>query len=222
MSNLFSEDVLIEQPAIRLFKDVLDWQTLNCFDEIFGANGTLGREHRGEVVLISRLRSSLEKLNPSLPSIALELAVTELTRDRSTLPLVAANQDVYKLIKDGVKVKFKDDKGLQREETVRVMDWEIPTNNDFLFTSQFWVTGNIYTRRTDLLGFVNGLPLVFIELKASHKQLENAYRDNLRDYKDSIPHLFWYNAFIILSNGSATRLGSLSAEWEHFNEWKRI
>ena len=185
-------------------------------------NVSFGRENKGEVVLISRLRPALVKLNPALPTVALELAITELTRDRSTLPLVAANQNVYDLIKDGVKVKFKDDEGRQREETVRVMDWEHPEENDFLLTSQFWVTGNIYTRRTDLLGFVNGLPLVFIELKASHRQLEHAFQDNLRDYKETIPQLFWYNALIILSNGSATRLGSLSAEWEHFNEWKRI
>ena len=225
MSNPFSEDALIEQPAIRLFKDVLEWQTVNAYDETFGANGTLGREHRGEVVLVSRLRPALEKLNPALPSVAIELAIAELIRERATLLPVAANQDVYKLIKDGVKVKFKDDSeayGRQREETVRVMEWENPKENDFLLVSQLWVTGNIYTRRTDLLGFVNGLPLVFIELKASHKQLAHAYRDNLRDYKETIPQLFWYNALIILSNGSATRLGSLSAEWEHFNEWKRI
>ncbi|HAW52082.1 MAG TPA: DEAD/DEAH box helicase, partial [Flavobacteriales bacterium] len=220
--NLFSEDNLIEQPAIRLFKDGLGWQTVNAYDETYGENGSLGREHRGEVVLVSRLRPALVKLNPELPAVALELAITEIIRDRSMLPLVAANQNVYDLIKDGVKVKFKDDEGQQREETVRVIDWEHPTENDFLLTSQFWVTGNIYTRRTDLLGFVNGLPLVFIELKASHRQLEHAYQDNLRDYKETIPQLFWYTTFIILSNGSATRLGSLSAEWEHFNEWKRI
>lgn len=222
MNNPFTEDTLIEQPAIRLFKDVLEWQTVNCYDETFGANGTLGREHRGEVVLVSRLRPALEKLNPTLPSVAIELAIAELIRERATLLPVAANQDVYKLIKDGVKVKFKDDEGRQREETVRVMEWEHPKENDFLLTSQFWVMGNITPKRTDLLGFVNGLPLVFIELKASHKQLAHAYRDNLRDYKETIPHLFWYNALIILSNGSFTRLGSLSAEWEHFNEWKRI
>ena len=192
-----------------------------CYKETFGENGTLGRENQGEVVLVSRLRPALVKLNSTLPSVAIELAITELIRDRSTLPLVAANQNVYNLIKDGVKVKFKDEKGIQRDETVRVMDWEHPKENDFLLTSQFWVTGDIYTRRPDLLGFVNGLPLVFIELKATHKQLENAYRNNLRDYKDTIPQLFWYNALIILSNGSATRLGSLSAEWEHFNEWKK-
>jgi type I restriction enzyme R subunit len=231
MANPFSEDALIEQPAIRLIKDGLGWQAVNAYDEIFGEDGGrdvavqrlyLGREHRGEVVLVSRLRPVLEKLNPDLPAVAIELAITEIIRDRSTLPLTAANQDVYKLIKDGVKVKFKDEQGRNREETVRVMEWEHPTENDFLLVSQFWVTGDIYTKRPDLLGFVNGLPLVFIELKASHRQLEHAYQDNLRDYKETIPHLFWYNAFIILSNGSATRLGSLSAEWEHFNEWKRI
>jgi len=224
MSNPFSEDALIEQPAIRLFKDGLGWQTVNAYDETYGENGSLGREHRGEVVLVSRLRPALAKLNPDLPAVALELAITEIIRDRSTLPLTAANQDVYKLIKDGVRVKFKDDEGRNREETVRVIEWnpERVNENDFLLVSQFWVTGNIYTKRPDLLGFVNGLPLVFIELKASHRQLEHAYQDNLRDYKETIPQLFWYNALIILSNGSATRLGSLSAEWEHFNEWKRI
>ncbi|MFZ5904112.1 MAG: type I restriction endonuclease subunit R [Chloroflexota bacterium] len=220
--SLFTEDALVEQPAIRLFRDTLGWPTINCYEETFGAEGSLGREHKGEVVLLSRLRRALKKLNPDLPAVAIELAVTEITRDRSTLPLTAANQDVYKLIKDGVKVKFKDEQGKNREETVRVMDWEVPAENDFLLVSQFWVTGNIYTKRPDLLGFVNGLPLIFIELKASHRQLEHAYQDNLRDYKEAIPHLFWYNALIILSNGSATRLGSLSAEWEHFNEWKRI
>ena len=109
MRNSYTEDALIEQPAIRLFKDVLEWQTVNCYDETFGANGTLRREHRGEVVLVSRLRPALEKLNPALPSVAIELAITEITHERSTLLPVAANQDVYKLIKDGVKVKFKED-----------------------------------------------------------------------------------------------------------------
>ncbi len=80
----------------------------------------------------------------------------------------------------------------------------------------------MYTRRADLIGFVNGLPLVFLELKASHRRLERAYHDNLSDYKDTIPQLFWYNAFIILSNGSQSRIGSLTAGWEHFFEWKKI
>ncbi len=111
MSNPFTEDALIEQPAIRLFKDVLEWQTVNCYKETFGENGTLGRENQGEVVLVSRLRPALVKLNSTLPSVAIELAITELIRERSTLLPVAANQNVYDLIKNGVKVKFKDEKG---------------------------------------------------------------------------------------------------------------
>ena len=85
-----------------------------------------------------------------------------------------------------------------------------------------WVTGEVYTRRADLIGFVNGIPLVFIELKAAHKNLKNAYNDNLRDYKNTVPQLFWYNAFIVLSNGSQTRVGTITSSWEHFSEWKKI
>ena len=106
--------------------------------------------------------------------------------------------------------------------TVRVIDWDHPDRNDFFLASQFWITGEIYKRRADLVGFVNGLPLVFVELKASHKRLEHAFRDNLRDYKTAIPQLFPYNALIILSNGSASRIGTLSSRWEHFNDWKKI
>jgi type I restriction enzyme R subunit len=138
----FTEDILIEQPAIRFFKDVLRWEIVNCYEETFGENGLLGREHRGEVVLISRLLPALQKLNPTLPPIAVENAITEITRDRSTLPLVAANQDVYRLLKDGVKVTFKDEQGIQKTENVRIVDWDNPTENDFLLTSQFWITGN--------------------------------------------------------------------------------
>lgn len=93
--NMFTEDTLIEQPAIRLFKDALEWQTVNCYKETFGENGTLGRENQGEVVLVNRLRPALVKLNPALPSVAIELAITELIRERATLLPVAANQDVY-------------------------------------------------------------------------------------------------------------------------------
>ncbi len=88
--------------------------------------------------------------------------------------------------------------------------------------SQFWVQGELYRRRADLVGFINGLPLLFVELKASHRRLEHAYNDNLRDYKTAIPRLFWYNAFIVLSNGSESRLGSVTAPWGHFAEWKRV
>jgi type I restriction enzyme R subunit len=103
-----------------------------------------------------------------------------------------------------------------------VVDWDDPAHNDFLLCSQFWVTGEMHTRRADLVGFVNGLPLLFIELKAAHRRLETAFTGNLRDYKDTVPQLFWPNALIILSNGSQSRVGSVTAGWEHFAEWKKV
>lgn len=217
----FTEDELIEQPAIALFAE-LGYETARCFRESYGAHGTLGREHQGEVVLTRRLRAALERLNPGLPDEAISTAIGDLTRDRSALSPVHANQEVYRLLKDGVKVTFRDERGEDQVETVRVIDWNEPQNNDFLLASQLRVTGDIYRRRADLVAFVNGLPLVLFELKASHKRLEDAYNHNLRDYKSTIPQLFWYNAFNILSNGSQSRIGTITAEWEHFAEWKRI
>jgi type I restriction enzyme R subunit len=220
-SSDYSEDTLVEQPAIALFSE-LGYETLNCFHETFGEHGTLGRETSGDVILTARLRIALERLNPGLPPIAINLAIEELTRDRGVMSLANANREIYQLLKNGVKVAFPISEDEESFETVRVIDWNNPSNNDFFLASQFWVSGEMYKRRADLVGFVNGLPLVFIELKAVHRRLETAYSNNLRDYKDTIPQLFWYNAFIILSNGSQSRIGSLTAEWEHFAEWKKI
>ena len=221
MNSDYSEDSLVEQPAIALFAE-LDWETANCFQEKFGENGTLGRETPNEVVLVPRLRAALLRLNPDLPTEAIALAIEELTRDRSALSPANANREVYKLLKDGVKVSFLDADNEEKVETVQVIDWNKPSNNDFFLASQFWMSGEMYKRRADLVGFVNGLPLVFIELKASHKRLEYAYKKNLRAYRNEIPQLFWYNNFIILSNGSQSKIGSMTAEWEHFSEWKKI
>jgi type I restriction enzyme R subunit len=136
---------------------------------------------------------------------------------------VAANREVYELLRDGVRAEFLDPKtGEAASEYVRVVDWDRVENNDFLLVNQFWVTGEMHTRRADLIGFVNGLPLLFVELKANQKKLKSAFDDNLWDYKDTIPHIFWYNAAIILSNGSESVIGSVSAAWEHFAEWKKI
>src|SRR5713226_9067195 len=217
----YSEDVLVEQPTIALFA-TLGYETANTFYEKLGKNGTLGRETYSEVVLVPRLRAALQRLNPGLSHEVIELAIEELTRDRSVLSSANANREIYRLLKQGINIRISAEEDAGLIETVRVIDWNIPTNNDFFLASQFWISGEMYKRRADLVGFVNGLPLIFIELKATHKGLENAYQDNLRDYKDTIPHIFWYNAFIILSNGHQSKIGSMTAGWEHFFEWKKI
>ncbi|ACD91481.1 type I site-specific deoxyribonuclease, HsdR family [Chlorobium limicola DSM 245] len=274
-SNPYTEDQLVEQPAIGLFAE-LGWATVSALDETFGVaepspghfghslpedegNGnsriSLGRETKGDVVLASRLGVALVRLNPLLPPEAITAAMDELTRDRSAMLLEAANREVYLLLKEGIRVSVADTEpspgfplpegegaeappstfgrragnndslqkyGGQKIVRVRVVDWEHPENNDFLLVSQFSVTGQLYTCRPDLVGFVNGLPMVVIELKKPGVPARTAFDENLRHYKEQIPSLFWYNALLIASNGTESRVGSLTADWERFFEWKRI
>ena len=218
----YGELLLVEQPAIDLLVE-LGWKHRNLYAETFGEKGTEGRDSEHQVVLTRRLRAALEKLNPDLPDDAYAQAIEQLARDRSKQLPVNANHEFYDLIKDGVKVTGPDEHGGQTTETLRVIDWTTPDNNDFFLTSQMWVAGDMYRRRCDLLGFVNGLPLVFIELKKPTVPLKSAFDDNLRDYRgQSIPQLFHPNAFIVLSNGSDTKVGTLTSAWEHFFDWKRV
>jgi type I restriction enzyme R subunit len=164
MPHAYSEDQLVEQPAIEVFA-ALGWETVSARDEVFGPGGALGRETKAEVVLEPRLRAALTRLNPTLPPEAITFAVDTLTRDRSAMSLVAANREMYEVMKDGIQVFVLDhEHGGQKAERVKVVDWQDAEANDFLLVSQMTVTGALYTCRTDLLGYVNGLPLV-VELK---------------------------------------------------------
>ena len=220
-THAYTEDQLVEQPAIGLFAG-LGWSTVSALEETFGVTGTLSRETKGDVVLVSRLRAALERLNPALPAEAITSAIDELTRDRSAMSLEAANREVYLLLKAGIRVSIADrepspqpsaslqvfpcpkergnKEGGQRDERLRVVDWEHPENNDFLLVSQFSVTGDLYTCRPDRVGFVNGLPLVVIELKKPGVPARAAFDENLTHYKEQIPALFWFNALLIASN----------------------
>lgn len=220
-SHDYSEDTLVEQPAIALFES-LGWVTGNLYAEWTGSFSSEGRQTQQDVVLEGRLRAALSKLNPDLPNEAINLVVEELARDRSKLLPVNANQEVYRLLKDGVPVSVTDEHGRNTLKVAKVIEWGKVEENDFFLASQFWVKGDYHTRRTDLLGFVNGIPLLFVELKATHKTLKAAYDDNLTDYRTVIPQLFTYNGALMLSNGSQTVVGSTFSPWEHLFEWKRI
>ena len=217
----FSEDQLVEQPAIRLFAE-LGWETINAYSEAMGPDGTLARDNKSQVYLLARLRSAIERLNPGTPTEAIEQAVAEITKPRTGMHYARANQEVHTLMRDRVEVSLRQTDGTIQPGRLTVIDWENPQNNDFLLVSQLWVHSDLYHRRTDLVGFVNGIPLVFIELKASHKNLKNAYDQNLTDYRDTIPHLFIPNGFLMLSNGVETKVGTITSGWEFFSEWKKI
>jgi type I restriction enzyme R subunit len=180
----YSEDILVEKPTIELFAE-LGYETANTFHEKLGKYGTLGRETDNEVVLVPRLRIALQSLNPDLPHEAIELAIEELTRDRSALSPANVNQEIYQLLKQGIPIRISASEDAELVEVVQVIDWKESTNNDFFLASRFWISGEMYRKRADLVGFVNGLPLLFIELKTAHKRVEDAYNKNLRDYKDT-------------------------------------
>jgi type I restriction enzyme R subunit len=233
-TDINSEDRLVQKTFAEHLRDQLGWESIYAWnEETFGPDGTLGRADTREVVLTRDLRAALVRLNPELPPAAIADAVQQMTRHDFTRSLLQHNQAFYKLIRDGVPVSYKDDNGVQRDARARVIDFQSgrgadgQPNNRFLAVRELKITGLRtpgYNRRADIVCFVNGLPLVFIELKAIYKNIRRGFDDNLRDYmqQDTIPHAFHHNAFLIVSNGHRARYGSITSGWEHFAEWKRL
>src|SRR5665213_1879121 len=224
MAYHYGEDKLIEQTAIELFTE-LGWDTVFAYDaEDFGVNSMLGRTNRKETILYRDVLQALKLYNPNLPEAAYQEAIQKLSEYSSSKTLGDTNFEKYDLLKDGIPVDYKNAKGeFLQAQRLRLFDFENPKNNKYIAIRQLWVEGNFgYLRRPDIIGFVNGIPLLLIELKAVHKNLETAYANNLKDYKDTVPHLFHCNAFVILSNGLDSKVGSITGKYQHFNDWKRI
>lgn len=219
--NQFTELTLVENTAIEIFQN-LWWE--GCFTDAFKKEGEefLGRRNRGEVVLTKFLEPVLLKLNPELPKEAVLKAMEILLEDKWSKTIERANKEVYDYIKDGISVHYTDDDWNEEIGKVKIIDLENSENNEYMLVSQMWITWDTYTRRPDLIGFINGIPMIFIELKGAGKNLKDAYYHNIKDYKDTIPQIFWYNAFLIISNGIESKIGSISSGFEHFNDWKKI
>ena len=223
MTPNFNEDTLVQKTTVDYLHDTLGWDDdIYAMKEILGSEGTLGRASEKEVVLTRYLGEALIRLNPGLPDTAYQDALRQVTDVPVTRGSVQINREKYELIKAGVKVQYRDDKNTLIKGRLRVIDWNDSAKNHFLCVREMWIKGDLYRRRADIIGFVNGLPFLFIECKTLHKDIRRAYDDNLADYKDTIPHLFHYNAFIVLGNGVDAKIGSLSNQWEHFHEWKRL
>lgn len=216
-----SEAGSVEKPALALLAE-LGWSLADLRDEICGPDNPTGRSSFRQAHLPARLRAALKKLNPHLPDDALRQAEAALTVDRSAMLPVRANREVLRLITEGVPVQIKRPEQKFEDVTVRVIDWRDIEQNDFCAASQVWMDGVLHRRRPDTIGFINGLPLLLAEWKAPTKPLADAYEDNLRDYKDTIPQLFEANGFVILSNGIDTVMGAGHAPYEVFAPWKKL
>jgi type I restriction enzyme R subunit len=219
----YTEDTLCQQTTAEYLHEALGWESLYAYNtETFGKEGTLGRRDDREVVLTRYLYLKLMEFNPRLPDDAYRDAVRQIVETSASQTMLAANREKFALLRDGVKVSFRNDRGELKKETLRVFNFEEPEKNHFLCVRELWIRGDLYRRRADIVGFVNGLPLLFIECKNVHRDLEVAYRKNLSDYKDTIPHLFHHNAVVVLANGIKAKIGSLSSEYGHYGEWKRL
>ena len=224
-----SEDRLVQATFANHLEQVLGWDSVYAWnEETFGPDGTLGRADTKEAVLTRDLRAALERLNPDLPDSAIDDAARELSIYDVSRSMVQHNRDFYRLIRGGVPVQYQDAQGHQKSGRAQVIDFDnVPGSNRFLAVRELKLTGirtPNYNRRADLVCFVNGLPLVFIELKAVYKNIREGFDNNLTDYMDEnvIAHAFHHNAFLIVSNGDRARYGSITSNWEHFAEWKRL
>lgn len=223
MAKDYSEDQLIQNSTADFMEQELGWKSIYAFDqETLGANGTLGRTSYHEVLLTRHISQALKRLNPWLTDKQLQECIDSLTEHMSSQTLMQINEQKYLLIRDGIPVTRTKPNGETEEVKAKVIDFASPEKNEFLCVRELWVHGALYRRRADVVGFVNGIPLLFIELKNHDVEVVDAFNKNYRDYLDTIPQLFYHNAFIMFSNGLEARVGTIDSKWEFFHEWKRL
>ncbi|WML92268.1 type I restriction endonuclease subunit R [Thiothrix lacustris] len=232
MSYEYSEDKAVEDPAEEILLD-LHWQVVTAWTEPLSklpdrSDGLLGRANLSEVILYRHLMTALKALNPGLPHAAYQSAIDQIQQAEAGKKLADINKTKHALFIHGVEVSYQDADGALQTQKLKVFNFNEPEQNHFLAVRQLTIKGALYERRPDIIGFVNGIPLVFFELKAPGVALRNAYDQNLTDYKGgkhhdgAIPELFHHNAFIILSNGVDARVGTITSPFKFFQEWKRI
>ena len=223
MSRDYSEQKLVQDPAGNLLRDELGWDVHLAYDkEVLGENGTFGRESYKEVLLFRYIREALKKFNPWINEKQINEALETLQSRLSTASLLQTNEEKYFLIRDGIPVTVQKPNGQTEQKNAVVIDFRKPENNFFLALKELIIDDPLYQRRADIVGFVNGIPLLFVELKNFNVAVQDAYDKNYTDYQDTIPQLFYYNAFVMLSNGLEAKVGTLGSKYAFFHEWKRL
>ena len=223
MSYDYSENILVQDSAGNLLQNELGWDVQYAYNkEVLGEKGTFGRKSYNEILLVRYFRAALKSLNPWITESQISEAERIFTNRLSTSSLMQINEEKYFYIRDGIPVTVKRNGGKTEIKRAAVIDFQNPEKNHFLAVKELKIHGDLYRRRTDIVGYVNGIPLLFIELKKHNVDVRNAYDDNFTDYQDTIPQLFYYNAFLILSNGFESKVGTVGSKYEFFHEWKRL
>ncbi len=221
MANYISENN-IENACVEILMREMNYdEHLNLWQLPNDGNAAFGRADAKEVVRLGQLRASLQTLNPHASAENINAAIAELTQSRAHLTPFAANRAVTTLLREGYDAPSRNARGDVVTVRVRFVDFDEPANNHFAVVQQLTIRGKA-TRRPDLLIYVNGLPLVFLELKNATEATRQAYDKNLLDYRRDIPQLFDWNLVVVLSNTLETKVGSMTADWEQFFNWEKI
>lgn len=223
MSYSYSENVLVQGAAGDLLHDELGWELVYAHNrETLGANGTLGRTDYHQVLLTKYLHPALFRLNSWMTEAYADSVVKSLMETSFSATPMQTNEQKYRLITGGVPVNFRLPNGNMETRMARLIDFDNPANDHFLAVKEMKIDGALYHRRADIIGFVNGIPLLFVEFKKLGVDVRQAYDTNYHDYQHTIPQLFWFNAFVMLSNGVESKIGTLGSKYEYFSEWKRL
>ncbi len=221
MPKIITED-MIEQAAIKALHERHKYTVLNCMTEKPDtlSDGT-GRRDKRQVVLPNVMFESLCRINPDIPTETVHTVADELCRTPVSGDLMQTNYQNYQKFRNGITVEYSQN-GKKTSNILHLLAYQNALNNTFTVASQMWIKGETHWRRPDLILFINGFPMIFIELKNSNIPVKNAYDINLKNYLKDIPYLFHYNQICVLSNGMETRLGSFAAGYEFFFEWLKV
>ena len=223
MKSFISEDNIEQAICNRLSLPEYGWQRIQCDPSVDKQDDVslTGRSCVEECILPGVFGKALRRINPHIDTEILDDIVRECRKDYTGTDMVDTNYKLYNQIRNGIRVKTR----VQNREDfdiVQLIDFEHPENNDFHCVNQMWIKGHFRYRRPDVLLFVNGLPVVFIELKNSTVKVEESYNNNLVSYRKDIPNIFAFNQICVLTNGLQTKIGAWNAGYEFFFEWLRV
>lgn len=223
MKSFISEDDIEQAICNRLAQPEFGWQRIECDPSVEAQNDVskTGRSGVEECILPKIFRKALQRINPQIDAEIIDGIVREYRKDFADTDMVDTNYKFYNQIRNGIKVKTWNH-GREDFDIVKLIDFDNPKNNDFHCVNQMWIKGHYRYRRPDVLLFVNGLPVVFIELKNSTVKIEESYNKNLVSYRKDIQNVFAFNQICVLSNGLQTKMGAWNVGYEFFFEWLRV